>query len=336
MARYVELDHGGGGGAARALVEELILGRLENEFLRPLDDSAVVPSGRGRMAITTDSYVVDPIFFPGGDIGRLAVNGTVNDLAMQGANPAFLTLALILEEGLSFHDLETVLDGVARAAGEAGVLVAAGDTKVVPRGHADKIFINTSGVGWIRGDVSVGAGNARPGDLIILSGGVGDHGIAVLAQREGLDFQVEVVSDTAPLNGLVASFLKPGVDVHVLRDPTRGGVATALNEIASCSGVGVRIKEKEIPVHPAVASACEMLGLDPLYVANEGKCLAVVPRASAGKVLAKMRAHPLGREAAVIGQVTESGSPARVTMETSVGGRRVLSTLSGELLPRIC
>jgi len=331
----VELDHGSGGEAARELVTHLILSRLDNPYLRPMDDSAVFEIESGRMAMTTDSYVVDPVFFPGGNIGSLAVHGTVNDLAMQGARPAYLTLGLILEEGLPMEELAAILDAAAEAAREAGVVVVAGDTKVVPRGHADKIFINTAGVGFVPEGVDVAAQNAKPGDAVIINGPIGDHGIAILSQREGLDFHMPLESDSASLNRLVSAVLSAGVRIHVLRDPTRGGVATALNEIASASSVGVRLVESHLPVNPAVASACEMLGLDPLYVANEGKALFLLPQEYVGRALEAMRNEPQGREACVIGEVVAS-HPGRVVLETHVGGTRILSTLTGEQLPRIC
>lgn len=331
----IELDHGSGGEAARDLVSGLILTRLDNPYLRTMDDSAVLDVTSGRMAMTTDSYVVDPVFFPGGNIGSLAVHGTVNDLAMQGANPAYLTLGLILEEGLPLQHLEAILDAAAEAAREAGVVVVAGDTKVVPRGHADKIFINTAGVGFVPEGVNVAASNAVPGDVVIINGAIGDHGVAILSQREGLDFHMPLQSDAASLNRLVFHVLSSGVEVHVLRDPTRGGVATALHEIASASGVGIRLNEAQLPVNPAVASACEMLGLDPLYVANEGKALFLVPGEKAERALEAMRGDPRGREARVIGDVVAS-HPGRAVLNTRVGGTRILSMLTGEQLPRIC
>ncbi len=331
----IELDHGSGGEAARDLVVELILKRLDNPYLHPMDDSAVLDLEGGRFAMTTDSYVVDPVFFPGGNIGSLAIHGTVNDLSMQGAVPLFLTLGLILEEGLLLDDLARILDAAAAAAREAGVSVVTGDTKVVPRGHADRIFINTAGLGRIPQGVDVGAGNARPGDVVLINGTIGDHGIAILSKREGLDFQMPILSDSGALNDLVAALLRHGAPVHVLRDPTRGGVATALNEIARTSGVGIRLEEKHLPVNPSVHSACEMLGLDPLYVANEGKCLVILPEDQGAQALETMRRDPKGREARIIGRVVDD-HPGRVVLQTGVGGRRILSTLTGEQLPRIC
>lgn len=334
-AQRIELDHGSGGEAARELVSEIILPRLDNPVLRFMDDSAVLELGGGRFAMTTDSYVVDPIFFPGGNIGSLAIHGTVNDLSMQGADPRSLTMGLILEEGLAMDDLIRVLDAAGEAAREAGVCVVAGDTKVVPRGHADRVFINTAGIGPISVGVDVSAQNARPGDAVIINGCIGDHGMAILSKREGLDFSIPILSDSAALNGLIARLLASEVPVHVLRDPTRGGVATALNEIAEASGVGIRLHEEALPVNPSVTSACEMLGLDPLYVANEGKCLVFVPAVRAEEVLGVFHQDPLGREARIIGEVVED-HPGRAVLRTRVGGTRILSTLTGEQLPRIC
>ncbi|MBW1982286.1 MAG: hydrogenase expression/formation protein HypE, partial [Deltaproteobacteria bacterium] len=279
--------------------------------------------------------VIEPIFFPGGDIGSLAVHGTVNDLAMRGARPCYLTAGFILEEGLPLTDLQRVVRSMAAASRQAGVQVVAGDTKVVPRGKADRLFINTAGVGLIPPGVNIAAGNAQVGDLVLLNGPMGDHGVAVLSTREGLSFQTELHSDSAPLNGLVAAMLEASSHVHVMRDPTRGGVATALNELAWQSGVGIILWEKDLPVRPAVAAACDMLGLDPLYVANEGKVLAVVPPAEAELVLAAMREHPLGRQACVIGEVVAS-NPGRVILRTEIGGSRIVGLFSGEQLPRIC
>ena len=334
-ARRIELDHGSGGEAARELVTEIILPRLDNPALRFMDDSAVLELSGGPFAMTTDSYVVDPIFFPGGNIGSLAIHGTVNDLSMQGADPRSLTLGLILEEGLPLDHLIRVLDAAGQAAREAGVCVVAGDTKVVPKGHADRLFINTAGIGPIPAGVDVSARNARPGDVVIVNGCIGDHGMAILSKREGLDFSLPILSDSAALNGLASRLLACGVPVHVLRDPTRGGVATALNEIAGASGVGIRLDEERLPVNPSVSTACEMLGLDPLYVANEGKCLLFAPADGAEEILGVFHEDPLGRDARVIGEVVED-HPGRAVLKTRVGGTRILSTLTGEQLPRIC
>lgn len=331
----ITLDHGSGGEASRDLVHEIFLSRLDNDFLRRMDDSAVVELTKGRFAMTTDSYVVDPIFFPGGDIGSLAVHGTVNDLCMQGAVPLYLTLGLILEEGLPMEDLVRIMDSVSQAAKEAGVQVVAGDTKVVPRGKMDKVFINTSGVGSVPEGVEVGSHNARPGDVILINGDIGDHGVAILARREGLDFKTDLTSDSAPLNGLVSTVLAASSSVHVLRDPTRGGVATALNEIAGQSGVGIHLFEETLPISKPVMAASELLGLDPLYLANEGKCLMAIDPKDAEAVLEAMRGHRYGKNAKIIGQVTDE-SPGRVLLKTRVGGTRILSMLTGEQLPRIC
>ncbi|MFH1627900.1 MAG: hydrogenase expression/formation protein HypE [Pseudomonadota bacterium] len=331
----VTLDHGSGGEASRELVNDIFLTRLDNDFLRRLDDSAVIELSGHKFAMTTDSYVVDPIFFPGGDIGSLSVHGTVNDLCMQGAVPLYLTLGLVLEEGLPMEDLMTIIDSVSRAAKEANVKVVAGDTKVVPKGNADKIFINTSGIGSVPEGVEVGSHNARPGDLILINGDIGDHGIAVLASREGLDFKTGLTSDSAPLNALVASILKVSSRIHVLRDPTRGGVATALNEIAGQSGVGVHLFEDSLPISKAVMAASELLGFDPLYLANEGKCLIAVAPQDANSVLRAMKRNKYGKNSKIIGQVTDQ-NPGRVLLKTRVGGTRILSMLTGEQLPRIC
>lgn len=331
----IALDHGSGGAASHDLILKTFLSRLDNAALRSLDDSAVVEMAGCRLAVTTDSYVVDPIFFPGGDIGSLAVHGTVNDLAMQGATPRYLTLGLILEEGLPMKDLSKIMDSVAEASRKADVQVVAGDTKVVPKGHADKIFINTAGIGIIPDGIDVSARNARPGDVVLVNGSIGDHGMAILTRREGLSFETPLVSDSAPLNGLVSDLLCLGGEVHVLRDPTRGGVATALNEIAQQSQVSVVLDETRLPIHPTVSAACEILGLDPLYVANEGKCLVFVPADRAKVALDILRRHPLGREARLIGEVT-AREPSRVLLRTLVGGTRILTMLTGEQLPRIC
>jgi hydrogenase expression/formation protein HypE len=333
--RRIELDHGSGGEASSHLIRDFFLSRLDNDFLRKLDDSAVLDMPGTRIAMTTDSYVVDPIFFPGGDIGSLAVHGTVNDLSMQGAQPLYLTLGLILEEGLSLDELSRIIDSVGEAASQAGVKVVAGDTKVVPKGHADKIFINTSGIGVIPGGIEVGIHNARPGDAVLINGNIGDHGMAILSKREGLHFESALESDSAPLNSLVSKMLDANPAIHVLRDPTRGGLASALNDIASQSEVGIQLDEKSLPIGEAAAAACEILGLDPLYVANEGKCLVMVSRKDAQKVLRIMKSHKYGRHSRIIGEVTAE-HPGRALLKTRVGGTRILSMLTGEQLPRIC
>ncbi|MFH1981219.1 MAG: hydrogenase expression/formation protein HypE [Pseudomonadota bacterium] len=329
------LDHGSGGKISHALTTELLLPAFANAALAQLHDGAVIDVGGSRLAFSTDSYVVDPIFFPGGNIGDLAINGTVNDISMCGGRPLFISVGLILEEGFPMDDLRRIVNTMAEAARAAGVQVVTGDTKVVPRGAADKIFINTSGVGLVPEGVSVMAGNARPGDRVILSGTIADHGMTIMTRREGLAFESPITSDTAALNHMVARMLAVCPDIHVLRDPTRGGVGTALNEIAQQAGVGIRIIEADIPVRPQVASVCELLGFDPLYVANEGKLLALVPSEASDAVLSAMTADPLGRDAVVIGEVVAT-PPGKVFMTTRIGGSRIVDMLSGEQLPRIC
>ena len=329
------MDHGGGGRAARELIEHYFLPRFDNPFLNKMDDSAVVTLGTNRLAITTDSYVVDPIFFPGGDIGSLAVHGTINDLSVQGARPVFLSVAFILEEGFELADFERILDSMAESSQQAEVSIVTGDTKVVPRGRGDKIYVNTTGVGLIEDGVHVSGNNLRINDQLILSGSAGDHGIAVLSQREGLSFDTKLVSDSAPLNRLVAEILSVTRTVHAMRDPTRGGVATSLNEMAIQSNVGIVIREAAIPVKEGVRSACEILGLDPLYVANEGKLLAFVDPEDAVKVLETIRQNSQGREAQIIGEVVPD-HPGQVVMKTMVGGTRIVDMPLGEPLPRIC
>jgi len=328
------LAHGSGGKLAHELVEKGFVKALANPLLARLDDSAVFDLS-GRLAFTTDSYVVSPIFFPGGDIGKLAVCGTVNDLAMSGARPLYLSLAFIIEEGFLQSELSKVVDSVRQAAEEAGVEIVTGDTKVVPRGSADRLFINTAGVGIIPEGVDISGSNARAGDRVILSGTIGDHGIAVISQREELSFSTSLKSDCAPLGGLVAEMIKASPDIHCLRDPTRGGLATSLNELAKQSGVSIRIEEEKIPLREEVLAACEMLGFDPLYVANEGKLVAIVPPEDADKVLRAMRKNRYGKEAAIIGEVG-SDKPGRVAMKTALGASRIVDMLTGDLLPRIC
>ncbi len=332
----VVLGHGGGGKLSAELVEHLFLPEVAPDAdPTRLADAAVLATPGGRLAVSTDSFVVRPLFFPGGSIGALAVHGTVNDVAMAGARPLYLTAGFIVEEGLSLETLAKVAQAMGRAAREAGVTLVAGDTKVVERGHGDGVYINTTGLGWIADGVDIRPDRARPGDVVLLSGDVGDHGMAVMSVREGLAFGTEIVSDSAPLNGLVAAMLAACQDVHVLRDPTRGGLAATLNEVARAAGVGIAIDERTVPVKPAVAAACDMLGLDPFYVANEGKLVAMVPPAAAEAVLAAMRAHPLGAGAAVIGSVTDK-HPGLVVARTGIGGTRVVDTAVGEQLPRIC
>jgi hydrogenase expression/formation protein HypE len=331
----VTLDHGGGGRASRELVQSYFLPSFNNPFLGKLDDSAVVDFPPGRLAITTDCYVVDPIFFPGGDIGMLAVNGTVNDLSAQGAQPLFLSAAFILEEGFELAALERILISMATASREANVSIIAGDTKVVPKGKGDKIYINTTGVGLVQDDVDSSGSNAKLLDKVILSGPIGDHGIAVLSQREGLAFDTDLRSDSAPLNQMVEEILSITREIHVMRDPTRGGVAASLNEIAAQSGVGIVLTEAAIPVKEEVKSACEILGLDPLYVANEGKLLVFVPPEHASRVLERVRQNQYGRDARIIGEVV-ADHPGRVVMKTRTGGKRIIDMPLGEQLPRIC
>ena len=330
----VVLGHGSGGRLSHDFINRLFLPELGKAAPRALDDSAVLNINGQRLALTTDSHVVSPLFFPGGDIGRLAVCGTVNDLAMAGAKPLALTSGFVIEEGLSFELLQRVVQSMRDAAAEAGVFIAAGDTKVVQKGGADKLFINTSGVGLVPEGVDISGSQAREGDLVIVSGPIGDHGIAVLSAREGLGFETDLRSDVAPLNHLVAAMLGAG-QVHVLRDPTRGGVATTLNEIAGQSGVGIELDEPSLPVRPQVRAACEMLGFDPLYVANEGKLLAIVRPEDAASILAAMRRERYGGEAAIIGKVIRSPRP-QVRIKTAIGGTRLVDMLPGEMLPRIC
>ena len=334
MKDKILLAHGSGGKLAHDLVEGIFLKALANPLLAKLDDSAVFDFS-GRLAFTTDSYVVSPIFFPGGDIGKLAVYGTVNDLAMSGAKPLYLSLSFIIEEGLPQGELSQVVDSIQKAAQEAEVEIVTGDTKVVHRGSADKLFINTAGVGIIPEGVDISGSNAIPGDKVILSGTIGDHGIAVLSQREGLTFSTQLESDCAPLGGLVAEMLAASRNIHCLRDPTRGGLATTLNELAKQSKVSIRIQEEKIPIRDEVLAACEMLGFDPLYVANEGKLVAIVLPEDADKVLKAMRETHYGKEAAVIGEV-RAEHPGRVVMKTCLGSSRIIDMLVGDMLPRIC
>ncbi|MCC6605158.1 MAG: hydrogenase expression/formation protein HypE [Anaerolineae bacterium] len=329
------LGHGGGGKLSAELVEHLFLPAFRNEQLEGLGDAAVFNINGARLAMSTDSFVVRPLFFPGGNIGELAVNGTVNDIAMSGATPLYLSAGFIIEEGLPLETLGAIVTSMAAAAQKAGVRLITGDTKVVDKGHGDGVYINTSGVGVIPEGVHIGPHRAQPGDVVILSGTIGDHGMAVMSVREGLAFETTIESDTAALNHLVAAMLAVTNDIHVLRDPTRGGVASTLNEIAQSSQVGIVLDERKLPVKTAVRSACELLGMDPLFVANEGKLLAIVPAAAAEAVLAAMQAHPLGQEAAVIGQVV-SQHPGMLVAKTGIGATRVVAMQIGEQLPRIC
>jgi hydrogenase expression/formation protein HypE len=329
------LDHGSGGKISHSLLTDTILPVFDNFILSELNDGAIFDVQNNRLAFSTDTYVVDPLFFPGGNIGDLAINGTVNDIAMCGATPLYLSAGLIVEEGFPMADFKRILKGMAIAAEKAGVKVVTGDTKVVPKGAADKIFINTSGVGLIAEGIDIACHKARPGDQIILSGSIGDHGITILTLREGLNFDSPIKSDTAPLNHMVHHMLSVSKDIRVLRDPTRGGVGTALNEIAVASNIGIKIFEEKIPVKDEVAGACELLGLDPLYIANEGKLLAFVGADNAEKLLAAVRENEFGKDACVIGEVN-SENPGKVFMETGIGGTRIVDMLSGEQLPRIC
>jgi hydrogenase expression/formation protein HypE len=329
------LGHGSGGRMSADLFRSVVLPALSNPALSRMDDQAIVDIQGVSLAFTTDSFVVKPLFFPGGDIGTLAVNGTVNDLAMGGATPLFLSLALILEEGLPLETLRRVMQSIRVAAQLAGVEVVTGDTKVVEKGSGDGLFINTSGIGIVPAGVQLSADRARPGDRVLLSGSIGEHGITILSQREGLEFESAIASDTAALHTLVAEMLRTSPEIHCFRDPTRGGLSSSLNEIAARSQVGMELEESAIPVREEVRGACEMLGLDPLYVANEGKLIAIVDPAAAEEVLAAMRQHRLGRDAQIIGTVRD-GQPGLITMRTQLGTSRIVDLLSGDQLPRIC
>ena len=331
----VDLSHGSGGRAMAQLIEELFAAAFANEYLAQGNDGAVLPAQGGRLVMASDAHVVSPLFFPGGDIGCLAIHGTINDVAVMGARPLWIAASFILEEGFPLGELERIVDSMASAAREAGVPVVTGDTKVVEHGNADGVFITTTGVGVLAEGVLLSGDRARPGDAILVSGTLGDHGMAIMSKRENLSFDAPIVSDTAALHGLIASLLATGADIRAMRDPTRGGLATTLNEIARQSGVGMLLEESAIPVKPVVAAACEFLGLDPLYVANEGKLVAICAAADGGRLLAAMRAHPLGRDAALIGTVHQDAHHF-VQMKTSFGGRRIVDWLTGEQLPRIC
>lgn len=333
-SEIVLLAHGSGGSQSHELVERIFIRHL-GQPSPALEDAAVIPLAERQVVFTTDSYVVQPLFFPGGDIGRLAVCGTVNDLAMRGAQPIGLSAAFIIEEGFALAEIERIVLSMRAALQEAGTSVVTGDTKVVERGSADGVFITTAGVGIASPKTHIGATLAQPGDAVLVSGAIGDHGLTVMTQRQGLRFESPLQSDSAPLNGLVAAMLAEEPDIHVLRDPTRGGLATTLNEIAAASKVGIDIEEATVPVHAAVQAASEILGLDPYYVANEGKLIAIVPKVAADSVLRVMRAHPLGAEAGIIGQVTTE-HPGRVVLRTILGTHRILDMLVGEQLPRIC
>src|SRR5664279_465944 len=330
------MAHGGGGRLTQRLIENVFLKSFDNPALRELHDGAVFEVGGARLAFSTDSFVISPLFFPGGDIGSLAVHGTVNDLAMCGAQPLALSAGLILEEGLLLSDLSRIVASMQAAAAGAGVPIVTGDTKVVDRGKGDGVFINVSGVGLVAPGIVISPKRARPGDVVLVSGEIAVHGIAIMSLREGLRFETTLASDTAALNGLVADLLGGlGEKVHVMRDPTRGGVASTLHEIATQAGVGIRLEEARLPIGEEVRGACEILGLDPLYVANEGKCLAIVAREAADEALALLKAHPLGRSAAVIGEVLAEPR-GTVLLKSRIGGQRIVDLLTGEQLPRIC
>lgn len=334
MGKKLLLDQGSGGLASHRLVAEVFMKHLGNPWLSRLDDAALLHI-TGPLSVSTDCFTVDPIFFPGGDIGCLAVHGTVNDVSMLGAKPLYLTCGFILEEGFELEDLERIVASMGKAATEAGVAVVAGDTKVVPRGAADKIFINTTGIGQVIVDPAPSGHSAKPGDVVLVSGSMGDHGLTVLSHRQGLAFEAPIQSDCASLNHLVAKLVAGAGQLHVLRDPTRGGLATTLNEIAQQSKVGIVIEESAVPVNPAVTAGCEILGLDPLYLANEGKLICILPEQFADAALKIMRADPLGGQAQIIGRVTDEHA-GKVVMRTGLGGRRMLGMLEGEQLPRIC
>ena len=333
--KQIVLAHGSGGKLSHQLIEKMVLPQFHNELLEPLHDGAIFCVGNQRIAFSTDSFVVSPIFFPGGDIGKLAIHGTVNDLAMCGARPLYLSASFILEEGMPMDDFWRVIQSMHAAADAAGVQLITGDTKVVDRGKADKIFINTSGIGLIPEGVDIHPARAKAGDKIIISGAIAVHGIAIMSVREGLEFETQIASDTAPLHTLVDTLITAGIDIHVLRDPTRGGVTSALTEIAQSARVGMLLNEASIPISEEVKGACEILGLDPLYVANEGKLLAIVAPDDVNSALQALRSDPSGKDAAVIGEVVD-GHPGFVMMKTRVGGTRVVDMLSGEQLPRIC
>jgi len=331
----VDLTHGSGGRAMAQLIEELFARAFDNEYLAQGNDGALLPPPGGRLVMATDSHVITPLFFPGGDIGALAVHGTINDVAVSGATPLYLSAGFILEEGFPLSDLKRIVESMAAAAREAGVPIVTGDTKVVEQGKGDGVFITTTGVGVVPEGRNLSGAHARPGDVVLVSGTLGDHGVAIMSLRENLSFETTIESDSAALHGLTAAMLQAVPGIRTLRDPTRGGLATTLNEIARQSGVGMMLREADIPVRPEVDAACEFLGLDPLYVANEGKLIAICAPEDAEPLLAAMRAHPLGANAAIIGTVHEDDHHF-VQMETAFGGRRVVDWLTGEQLPRIC
>ncbi len=331
----IDMTHGSGGRVTAQLIEEVFARHFDNELLAQGNDQAMFEVPAGRMVMSVDGHVVSPLFFPGGDIGSLSVHGTINDVAMSGARPLYLSAGFILEEGFALADLDRIVVSMARAAKEAGVLVVTGDTKVVERGKGDGVFITTTGIGVVPEGLDISGANARPGDAVLVSGYIGDHGVAIMSSRENLAFETGIVSDSAALHGLVADMVAAVADIHTLRDPTRGGLAATLNEIAFQSRVGVKLFEQDIPLRAEVDAACELLGLDPLYVANEGKLVAICPPEQAETLLSAMRAHPLGRDAAIIGRVVEDDM-GFVTMKTGFGGTRIVDWLAGEQLPRIC
>ncbi len=331
----VDMTHGSGGRAMAQLIDELFVKHFDNDMLRQANDQAAFQVSAGRMVISTDGHVISPLFFPGGDIGSLAVHGTVNDVAMSGAKPLYLSAGFILEEGFPLADLERIVASMGQAAYEAGVPVVTGDTKVVERGKGDGVFITTTGVGVVPEGVNISGDLAQPGDAILVNGTMGDHGVAIMSSRENLEFETSIESDSAALHTLIADMVEAVPNIHCLRDPTRGGLATTLNELAHQSSVGIRLQEATIPVQPAVKAACELLGLDPLYVANEGKLICICPQEDAERLLQVMQQHPLGRESAIIGKVVED-QHSFVQMETSFGGSRMVDWMVGEQLPRIC
>ena len=331
----VDMSHGSGGRAMAQLIEEVFVRHFDNELLRQANDQAMFEIPAGRMVMSVDAHVISPLFFPGGDIGSLSVHGTINDVAMSGARPLYLSAAFVLEEGFALADLDRIAASMARAATEAGVPIVTGDTKVVERGKGDGVFITTTGVGVVPDGVQISGDLARPGDAILVNGSMGDHGVAIMSSRENLEFQTAIESDSAALHGLIADMVEAVPTIHCLRDPTRGGLATSLNELSQQSNVGMKLRETDIPVKPAVSAACELLGLDPLYVANEGKLICICPQEDALRLLQVMKAHPLGVEAAIIGEVVEDAH-GFVQMETGFGGSRVVDWLAGEQLPRIC
>ncbi len=329
------LAHGGGGKLTHQLIEKIFVSQFSNKLLDEQNDSAVFNIGSSKLAFTTDSYVVQPIFFPGGNIGELAVNGTINDLAVAGAKPLYLSTGFIIEEGLPFEDLWRIVVSMKEAADKAGVKIVTGDTKVVERGKGDKVFINTSGIGIVYENLNISPKNCKPGDVIILSGKIGDHGIAIMSAREGLEFETEILSDSAPLNGLIEVMINSSKNIKMMRDVTRGGLSSTLNEIASSAGIGIEIEEEKIPINEQVTGACEILGLDPLYIANEGKLIAFVNPDDSERILESMQNHKYGIDSKIIGKVVED-HPGRVVMKTSIGSKRIVDMISGEQLPRIC